>query len=67
MDFYKGKVSSLTTSKIYQVNHYDAYVIGGSKYDPSLLTYEFDVEHSCILVNIHTGNIKLMEAMTVGR
>ena len=36
MDFYKGKGSSLTASKINQVNHWDAYVIIGCKYDPLL-------------------------------
>ena len=57
----------LTWSKIVQATCNKVYIIGGHKNKPSLLTTEYDVERSCLRVDLMSGLLEKMPDMQNSR
>ena len=66
--YFKGKRQDYPThSKLVQVSHNQIILVGGSQSRPSLLTYEYDVARSCLLIDLSSGIVSEMSQMTHGR
>ena len=50
-----------------QINNEEVCLIGGNKYSPSLLTHDYDVERSCLLINLTFGVVTEKSQMITGR
>ena len=66
-DFFKGKKSQATQSKLIQINNTQIYVIGGRPESPSLLTHDYDVWRSCLRVDLESATVEERASLVTGR
>ena len=65
--YFEGLDLCSTSSVITQVSSGEIYIIGGNQDYPSLVAREYEVNRSCIRVNIQSGVLALMASMGHGR
>ena len=61
--FFEGGEMCSTSSIIEQINNEEIYIIGGNQDYPSLVARPYDVQRSCLRVNIKTGLLTVMSEM----
>ena len=68
IDHFKRKDQRFPSlSKIVQVSHNQIILVGGWKDSGNLLTREYNVERSCLLVDLSSGIVAEKSQMTHGR
>ena len=67
LEYFKGKYHLKTESKIVQTTDREVALIGGKNYAPTLLTREYDVGRSCLLVDCCCGVVTEKAQMNMSR
>ena len=70
ISYFQGKDQDYpnpTRSKIVQIHDNAVCIIGGYPTLPSLLTHDYDVGRSCLLLDLSTGIITEKSQMNIGR